>query len=381
MIDSLGIGEMPDAAQFGDSGADTLGHIVENVDVDLPNLRAIGLGNIRDLPGLDKVATPTGAYGKLAELSQGKDTATGHWEFCGLVTEEGFKTFPDGFPPAIMDEFIERSGVEGILGNTVASGTEIIVRLGKKHEETGWPIIYTSADPVFQIAAHESVIPVERLYELCKIAYDIVIPIGMGRVIARPYVGEYPNYERTYNRHDYSYPPPEPTLLDDLVEQGVEVTGIGKISDIFAGRGVSRSLPSRGNEHGMDLTIEVTASDQTGFIFTNLVDFDSKYGHRRDPVGYGRCLENFDKRLPALLDVMRDDDILILSADHGNDPTYHGTDHTREYVPLLVFGKGIRPINLGTRATFADVGQTLAEFFGIEKLKVGESFLDEITMR
>ncbi len=376
MLDSVGIGEAPDADDFGDRGSDTLGHIAERVGLEVPNLQRLGLGNLRPLKGVAPAERPAGAFGLLQERSRGKDTATGHWEFCGVVTEEGFRTFPEGFPPEIIDAFCARAGVAGVLGNRPASGTVILEELGREHMATGLPIVYTSADPVFQIAAHEGVVPLETLYRWCEIAYDIVIPAGQNRVIARPFVGAWPRFERTYNRHDYACPPPQDTLLDVLKAHGVAVTGVGKISNIFAERGLTDSIHTHGNDHGMEVTLELARSDRGGFIFTNLVDFDALYGHRRNPAGYAACLAAFDRQLPALLDALRPGDLLILSADHGNDPTFPGTDHTRELVPLLVVGPGVKAgVNLGTRSSFADVGQTIAEYLGAPKLQAGESFL------
>ncbi len=379
MLDSVGIGEMPDAEAFGDKGSDTLGHIAESVGLNVPNMVQLGLGNIRPLTGVTAAESPTGVYGKLAEESQGKDTATGHWEFCGVVTAEGFTTFPDGFPPKLIQDFCDAIGVDGVLGNKAASGTVIIQELGEEHQRTGLPIVYTSADPVFQIAAHEDVVPIETLYAWCEAAYKLAVPAGMSRVIARPFVGEFPEYTRTHRRRDFAVPPPKKTLLDALKGAGIEVSGVGKIKDIFSGNGISHSTKTKSNAHGIDATIELVKSDREGFIFTNLVDFDALYGHRRNPQGYADCLSEFDTRLPELLAALRDEDMLIISADHGNDPTYKGTDHTREYVPLLVTGKAFKTgHNLGTRASFADVGQTLAEYFGIEPLEAGTSFLAEI---
>ena len=379
ILDSVGIGELPDAADFGDVGSDTLGHIAATVGLDLPHLRSLGLANIRALPGLLPAETPAGAFGKMAELSQGKDTATGHWELCGVITEEGFSTFPLGFPEALLKEFCARAGVEGVLGNKAASGTAIIEELGQIHERTGLPIVYTSADPVFQIAAHESIVPLSTLYAWCEAAYEVVVPYGLSRVIARPFVGRWPQYTRTYKRKDYAVPPPRPTLLEALVEGGVEVTGVGKIPSIFSHRGITREVHTHGNDHGMEETIALVRGGQRGLIFTNLVDFDALYGHRRNPQGYADCLERFDTQLPTLLSALEPGDLLILSADHGNDPTYPGTDHTREYVPLIVAGPGVKAgHDLGVRATFADVGQTLADFFGGPALDTGASFLSEV---
>ena len=385
ILDSVGIGEMPDAADFGDVGADTLGSIAQTAGLKIPNLCALGLANIQrgsspPLMGLSPAPAPGAAFGRLAEKSQGKDTATGHWELCGVVTAEGFKTFPDGFPDGLLDKFIAQAGVDGVLGNKAVSGTVILEELGGEHVRTGWPIIYTSADPVFQIAAHEDVVPLETLYRWCKIAYDIMIPAGQNRVIARPFVGTAPNFTRTYNRKDFACPPPAPTLLERLTKAGVEVTGVGKIPNIFADRGITHAVPTKGNDHGVEATLELLRSDRSGLIFTNLVDFDARYGHRRNPEGYAACLERFDTQLPDLLEALRPDDLLFISADHGNDPTFRGTDHTREYVPLLVTGAQVKAgVDLGTRASFADVGQTIADFFGISPLVSGESFLDSIT--
>jgi phosphopentomutase len=379
VLDSVGVGELPDAPAFGDGGSDTLGHIDQAVGLSLPNLAQLGLGNIRPLAGVPPVANPRAAFGKMVELSQGKDTATGHWEMCGVVTQEGFATFPDGFPQEMLDAFCHAIGVEGVLGNRPASGTVIIEDLGREHQRTGWPIVYTSADPVFQIAAHEEIISVSELYSWCEAAYQICEPAGLGRVIARPFVGTWPNYTRTYNRKDYAVPPPRPTLLEGLVKGGVPVIGVGKIPSIFSHRGISIDVHTHGNDHGMEVTTRLVADGEPGFIFTNLVDFDALYGHRRDPQGYADCLAAFDRQLPALLDALGAGDVLILSADHGNDPTYRGTDHTREYVPLLVVGENVRRgVDLGVRATFADVGQTIAEFYGVPPLEVGTSFLREV---
>lgn len=378
ILDSVGIGELPDAAAFGDTGSDTLGHIAETVGLTVPNLAALGLGNIRPLPGVPAARTPTGAYGKMAELSQGKDTATGHWEFCGVVTEEGFATFPNGFPDDMIRAFCDAIGVDGVLANRPASGTQIIHEHGREHLATGKPIVYTSADPVFQIAAHEELVPVEKLYAWCEAAYEICVPAGLGRVIARPFVGTWPDYTRTYNRKDYAVPPPKPTLLEHLATAGVEVTGVGKIPAIFSGRGIAHDVHTHGNDHGMEETTRLVAEGAPGFIFTNLVDFDALYGHRRNPGGYRDCLHDFDRQLPALMDAMKEGDVLILSADHGNDPTYPGTDHTREYVPVLAAGPRVKPVDLGVRGSFADVGATIAEFYGIEPLGVGTSFLGDI---
>lgn len=380
VLDSVGIGEAPDAADFGDAGADTVGHIAETVsDFRLPNLQKLGFGNIDEFDAIGSTSEPIANFGRMRERAPGKDTTTGHWAFMGLILDEPFRTFPDGFGPEIVDPFVERTECGGVLGNKPESGTVIIEELGREHESSGEPIIYTSADPVFQIAAHTDVVPLERLYEWCEIAYDIVIPKGISRVIARPFVGEWPDYTRTSDRKDFACPPPSETVLDRLVEAGVEVTGVGKIGNIFSGEGLTDEIGTKNNDHGVDVTLDCMA-ERRGLIFTNLVDFDSKYGHRRNPQGYAECLMEFDARLPELLDDLEDGDLLVLTADHGNDPTYTGTDHTREYVPLLTWIKG-GPTgrNLGTRQTFADVGATLAEFFGTETPPVGTSFYPEIT--
>jgi len=378
VLDSVGIGEAPDADQFGDIGADTVGHIVETIEgFELPNLQSLGFGNIDEFDALPAVDEPAGNFGRMRERAPGKDTTTGHWAFTGLILDEPFRTFPEGFGDEIIDEFVERTGCGGVLGNRPESGTVIIEELGREHEETGQPIVYTSADPVFQIAAHTDVVPLETLYEWCETAYDIVIPKGISRVIARPFVGEWPDYTRTSDRHDFAYPPPEPTVLDRIVERGVEVTGIGKIGDIFSGQGLTDQIETEDNDHGIDVTLDCLA-ERRGLIFTNLVDFDSEYGHRRDPEGYAECLRAFDRRLPQLLDALEDGDLVIITADHGNDPTYTGTDHTREYVPLLAWIHG-GPVgaNLGTRSSFADVGATLADFFGAD-WSPGTSFYPDL---
>ena len=385
VLDSVGIGELPDAAAFGDEGAHTLGHIFEAVpDIALPNMQALGLGNIEGFPQLAPVDAPRAHYGRMKEVSQGKDTATGHWEFMGLVLEEPFRTFPDGFGPDILEPFVEQTGCGGVLGNRAASGTVIIEELGREHRETGWPIVYTSADPVFQIAAHEDVVPLETLYRWCEIAYDIVIPQNLSRVIARPFVGTWPDYERTANRKDFALPPVRPTALDALQRAGVQVTGVGKIGNIYAGQGINDSIKTKSNLDGIQKTLGCIEDDERqGLIFTNLVDFDAKYGHRRNPEGYARCLEEFDAHVPALLDALEDGDLLLLTADHGNDPTYRGTDHTREYVPVLALIKGQQQqpaspgTDLGTRASFADIGATVADFFGVDWSQ-GTSFLSRV---
>jgi phosphopentomutase len=379
VLDSLGMGEMPDAAEWGDAGSDTLGHICESRQVNMPNLRNWGLGNVRPLSGVAPVEHPRGSYGRCALRSNGKDTTTGHWEMAGIILEKAFPTYPQGFPPDVIDRFVMEAHVPGILGNYPASGTEIIKDLGEEHVNTAKPIVYTSADSVFQIAAHEEVIPVERLYEICETARNILRgEHEVGRVIARPFVGEPGAFKRTENRHDYAVPPPRDMLLPTLSGAGLDVVAVGKISSIYDATGVTEELPGKNNDQSIDKTIEALRSDTRGLIFSNLVDFDMLYGHRRDVEGYARALEHFDARLPEIEGAMRDTDLLIITADHGNDPTYRGTDHTREYAPLLVYGPSARAgVNFGDRASLADIGQTIADNFGL-KLKAGESFLDEI---
>ena len=379
VLDSVGIGALPDAHQFGDVGAHTLGHIIEAVpQIKLPHLRRLGLGHIPGLPQLPPLGDAHACYGKMIEVSQGKDTATGHWEFVGLILDEPFRTFPDGFGPELLDPFKAALGIDRVLGDCAASGTEILKELGQEHMATGLPIVYTSADPVFQIAAHEDVVPLQTLYRWCEIAYELAIPAGLSRVIARPFVGQWPSFERTSNRKDYALPPIRPTALDALVEAGVHVAGVGKIGNIYAEQGISSSTPTKSNAHGMAATLERLAAQESGLIFTNLVDFDAKYGHRRDPQGYARCLEELDAWLPDLEAALRPDDLVIITADHGNDPTYRGTDHTREYVPLLAWLKGgAQGQDLGVRASFADVGATVAEHLGVS-WPIGRSFLSQL---
>jgi phosphopentomutase len=380
VLDSAGIGEMPDAANWGDAGSDTLGHILASRKVNLPNLQNIGLANIKPLDHLPSIENPTGNFGKCTLFSNGKDTTTGHWEMAGIILEKAFPTFPDGFPPRIIDRFCAEANVPGILANIPASGTEIIKQFGEEHIKTGKPIIYTSADSVFQIAAHEEVIPVERLYEICEIARKILDgPDRVGRVIARPFLGETAEtFKRTENRHDYAVPPPRENLLVELAENGLDVVCIGKIASIYDSMGVTQDLTAKNNEQVIDVAIKALRDDTKGMIFSNLVDFDMLYGHRRDTEGYAKALEHFDNRLPEILDALNDDDLLVLTADHGNDPTKEGSDHTREYVPLIAFGKNAeQSVNLGIRGSLADIGQTIAENFGL-KLVAGKSFLAEI---
>lgn len=379
VLDSAGIGEMPDAAEWGDSGADTIGNILKSREVNLPNLQEFGLGNIRPLANVPAIEIPIGSYGKCTLKSNGKDTTTGHWEMAGIILEKAFPTYPNGFPSEVVDKFIADAKVPGILGNVPASGTEIIKQLGEEHVRSGKPIVYTSADSVFQIAAHEEVIPVDRLYEICEIARKILDgKHRVGRVIARPFLGNNAaDFKRTENRHDYAVPPPSDNLLPLLKENGLDVVCIGKIASIYDSVGVTEDLAAKNNDQTIDQTINALNADSRGLIFSNLVDFDMLYGHRRDTEGYARALEHFDSRLPAIIDAMRDDDLLILTADHGNDPTQPGSDHTREYAPLLVYGRKANTVNLGTRESLADIGSTIANNFGFE-LNSGKSFLDAL---
>ncbi|MFB9325299.1 phosphopentomutase [Paenibacillus aurantiacus] len=378
VLDSVGIGELPDAAAFGDTGSHTIGHILERMpQLALPNLRSWGLDRIAQLGDWKSEAAPRAYYGKMAEVSVGKDTMTGHWELAGLKVTVPFRTFENGFPEELLAAFEAKTG-RGVLGNKAASGTEILDELGEEQMKTGKWIVYTSADSVFQIAAHEGIIPLEELYEACRIARELTLDdrYAVGRVIARPYVGEPGAFKRTPNRHDYAVDPPEPTVLNALQDKGLDVISVGKINDIFSGHGITESHPTKSNADGIQKTIDALARPFEGLLFTNLVDFDSLYGHRRDPIGYGQALEEFDRALPELVSKLASDDLLIVTADHGNDPVHPGTDHTREYVPLLVYGPSLQsPGSLGVRATFADVAATIADNFGAKAPANGTSFL------
>ncbi|HSQ20628.1 MAG TPA: phosphopentomutase [Blastocatellia bacterium] len=378
VLDSVGIGEMPDAADYGDLGADTLGHVLASREVHIPHLRQIGLGNIRSLP-VNPVQTPNGVFGKAATASRGKDTTTGHWEIGGIITEQPFPTYPNGFPPRVIEQF-ERAIGRTVLGNKAASGTEIIQELGEQHLRTGRPIVYTSADSVFQIAAHEGVVPLEQLYQWCEAARkQLSGEDEVGRVIARPFSGEAGNFRRTEGRKDYAIDPPEDTLLDRLKSDGLAVAAVGKIGSIFCHRGPTREFKAANNNASVDQTLRALDSTGRGLIFTNLVDFDMLYGHRNDVEGYARALEEFDLRLPQIQAAMVEDDLLILSADHGCDPGDISTDHTREYVPVIGWGHRVRAgVDLGVRSSLADIGQTVAENFGF-RLQAGCSFLEEIS--
>jgi phosphopentomutase len=376
VLDGAGIGEMPDAAEWGDAGSDTFGHILDSRPVKLPNLQRYGLGNIRPLKDLPSINQPVGGFGRCALRSNGKDTTTGHWEMAGIILDQAFPTYPNGFPPSVIDRFITETGVPGILGNIPASGTEIIKQLGEEHVKTGRPIVYTSADSVFQIAAHEEVIPLERLYEICEIARKILDgEHKVGRVIARPFLGQPGSFYRTENRHDYAVPPPRENLLPALADEDLDVVCIGKIASIYDSMGVTEDLTAKNNQQSIDQTIKALGDSTRGLIFSNLVDFDMLYGHRRDTEGYAKALEHFDSRLPEIESAMSDRDLMIITADHGNDPTFPGSDHTREYAPLLVFRKKVSEgVDLGTRTSLADIGQTIAENFGVQ-LTAGQSFL------
>lgn len=383
VLDSVGIGELPDAKDFGDVGSNTLVNIKKaRPQTDLKNMCALGLGNIQgeDIYLLGKTLSPKGAFGKMGEKSIGKDTTTGHWEIAGIITAKPFPTFTEtGFPKEVMDAFEQAIGTK-TLGNYAASGTEIIKELGPEHVKTGYPIVYTSADSVFQIAAHEGVIPLEKLYEICQKAREILAgDYGVARVIARPFVGEEGNYTRTKNRKDFSLEPTGTTLLDLAKKKGLNVTAIGKIEDIFEHRGMTRTDHTTNNNDGIDKTILYTKEEFEGILFTNLVDTDMIYGHRNDVEGYATALEYFDSKLPEIMAEMKEDDLLFITADHGCDPTTPSTDHSREYVPLLVYGKKVKAgVDLGVRKTFADLGQTIADYLGLDAHFEAESFLNEI---
>lgn len=383
VLDSVGIGEMPDAGKYGDLGSHTLGNIArQRGGLKLPFLQKLGLGNIDLIPGVPASAHPEGCFGKMAEQSRGKDTTSGHWEIAGVILERALPTFPKGFPQAFIERYESAIGRE-VLGNEVASGTEIIQRLGEEHVRTGKPIVYTSADSVFQVAAHEEVIPLAELMRLCQIARGMLTDeLQVGRVIARPFLGQAGQFYRTANRHDFALQPPQTTLLDNVQKRGLEVCAVGKIRDIYAGRGVTDFVTTKGNMEGVDKTLDYMAKVKAGLIMTNLVDFDMLYGHRNDVEGYARALEEFDARLPELFSALRPEDMLMITADHGCDPTLSGTDHTREYVPLLVYGLALdKGVDLGVRATFADLGATVAEYLETEPMVKGNSFYASIFRR
>jgi phosphopentomutase len=377
VMDSAGIGELPDAAAYGDEGSDTLGNIARQVGLRVPTLRSLGLARVAAIGGASP--PPIGAFGRMAEASPGKDSVTGHWEMTGIVLDKPFPTFPNGFPADLIREFERRIGRK-TLGNSVASGTAIIDQLGPEHVRTGAPIVYTSADSVFQIAAHEAIIPPEELYRLCEIGFDLVARgLGVGRVIARPFVGTPGSFARTTNRRDFALEPFGPTLLDGLKASGLPVVGIGKIEDLFAGRGLTRAIHTKSDEDGMATIARELGHTADGLIFANLVDFDTAYGHRNDVQGYAANLERFDSQLAHLLSTLQREDLLVVTADHGNDPTTPSTDHSREYVPVLLYGEAVEPAaDLGTRTTFADLGQTLADLLGAPWLTHGQSFLEDV---
>jgi phosphopentomutase len=384
VLDSVGVGELPDAGVYGDKGANTISHVAQEVGgLRLPNLAALGLGNITNINGVSRNKDAIGCFGKMAEASAGKDSTTGHWEIAGIITRQAFPLYPKGFPKKLLEKFLHVTGCNGYLGNKPASGTEIIKELGDEHVRTGFPIVYTSGDSVFQIAAHQDVIPLERLYEICQKTREQVVvdEHRVGRVIARPFIGVTGNYIRTPYRRDYAVEPPAETVLDVLHANGVSTIGIGKIDDLFSGRGLQEKIHIKSNAEGIEEIIKVGKTMQSGFLMANLVDFDMLYGHRQDAKGYAKALEEFDAKLPEIQKCVGDNDVLILTADHGNDPTDQSTDHTREYVPLLCYTKnGKKNVNLGVRSSFADVGKTVAEFFNAANAQSlsGQSFLANI---
>jgi phosphopentomutase len=379
ILDGVGIGELPDAKNYGDEGSNTLGNIAEKLNgISLPTLQKLGLGNIAKIKGVVPAAKPLASFGKMKEVSKGKDSTTGHWEIAGLKVEFDFPYYPNGFPAELIDKFLKKTKLEGVLGNKPASGTEIIKELGDQHVKTGYPIVYTSADSVFQIAAHEEVIPLERLYEICRIARDEVL-IGknaVGRVIARPFIGTSGNYERTTNRKDFSLDPPSKTILNYLQENGIKTVAIGKINDLFNYSGIDVKDKTRSNFEGMERLSYHAENTSNSFIFANLVDFDVYYGHRNDPEGFRKALQEFDKWLPSFLEKLDEEDALLITADHGNDPTTPSTDHSREYVPLIFYRKNVEGNDLGIRETFSDAAQTVAHFFKINNNLKGKSFLN-----
>ncbi|MEK3765149.1 phosphopentomutase [Solibacillus sp. FSL K6-4121] len=381
VMDSVGIGEAPDAHNFGDAGSNTLGHIAEKMNgLNMPNMEKMGLANIRELKGIEKVETPTAYFGMMQEASVGKDTMTGHWEIMGLNIDTPFKVYPEGFPQQLITQLEAATGRK-VLCNMPYSGTAVIDDYGKEHMETGAIIVYTSADPVLQIAAHEDIIPLDELYKICEIARELTLnpEFLVGRVIARPFVGVPGNFKRTANRHDYALTPFGRTTMAEMKDSNLEVIAIGKISDIFNGDGVTESIRTKDNSDGMDKMAEVVRRDFQGMSFLNLVDFDANFGHRRDPLGYGEALEEFDRRLPEVLDALSDDDLLIITADHGNDPTFPGTDHTREFVPLIVYSPRFNGgTQLPLRETFADIAATIANNFKVAAPQFGKSFLKEL---
>ena len=381
VLDSVGIGELPDAELFNDKGSHTLDNTFKACNgLNLPNLKKLGLGNIEGVNSLGKEKCVKGSFGKAMEKSMGKDTITGHWEIAGVITKTPLKTYPNGFPEDIIEEFKKRANVEGVLGNKVASGTDIIKELGKEHIKTKYPIIYTSADSVFQIAAHEDVIPLDRLYDMCKKAREFLVDYKMiGSVIARPVIGKDGNFTRTSNRHDYALDPFSKTILDYIKENNMEVKSVGKIKDIFNSKGITEGISTKSNMDGVDKTLNFMKEDFSGLIFTNLVEFDMNFGHRNDAIGYGKALEDFDNRMEEIFNAMKKEDILIITADHGCDPTTSSTDHSREYIPILVYGENIKEnINIGVQSSFSNIGKTILDYLSIDNNIYGESFLKEI---
>lgn len=378
VLDSFGIGEMPDAANYGDAGSNTLGTVAKSPYFSMPNMGKLGLFNLDGVTAGEKEAVPAGAFARMTERSAGKDTTTGHWEIAGLVSERPMPTFPNGFPAEVIKDFEEATGRK-VLCNKPYSGTQVIHDYGEEHMKTGALIVYTSADSVFQIAAHEDIVPVEKLYEYCEIARKMLTgDVGVGRVIARPFIGEPGNFTRTSRRHDYSLLPPKDTMLDQLKKAGYDVIGVGKINDIFAGKGITEFVRTSGNPEGIERTIEYMDKDFEGLCFVNLVDFDMLYGHRNDVDGYAKALSCFDKKLPEIIEKMRDEDILLITADHGCDPGTLSTDHSREYTPLIVYGKTVpQGKNWGTRPTFADIGATILDYFKVPAKIAGDSLLTE----
>ena len=380
VLDSVGIGELPDAAEYGDNGSNTVGNIVKVCGrLDIPNLSRLGMGKIA---GVDYVSVPQkieGCYGRMAEVSKGKDTITGHWEIAGLQLEYPFPTYPQGFSEEILEKFQNLTG-RGVLANCTASGTEIIKEYGEEHMNTGKLIVYTSADSVFQIAAHEKIVPLEEQYRICQIARDMLQGRDMvGRVIARPFIGQPGSFSRTSNRRDFAAEPTSETILDKIKQKGLDVIAVGKIEDIFSKKGITEAEHTKNNMDGVDVTLKYMDKENQGIIFTNLVDFDMVFGHRNNPEGYKQAIEEFDRRLPEIISKMREDDLLIITADHGCDPTTASTDHSREYVPILLYGQGVkRDINIGTRKTFSDIASTIADIFEIDNTFSGESFKDDI---
>ncbi len=380
VLDGVGVGELPDANLYGDSGSNTLSNLSKAVNgLALPNLQKLGLGNVIPIVGVDKVENPLASFGKMAEQSKGKDSTTGHWEIGGLFVQKDFDYFPNGFSDELMQKFLSVTGCKGYLGNKPASGTEIIKELGDEHLKTGYPIVYTSADSVFQIAAHQDIIPLEELYRICELTRNLVLipPLNVGRVIARPFIGTSGNYERTVYRKDFSIDPPDDTVLDLLRKNDVQTIAVGKVNDLFNYRGISVQQKTKSNTEGFNYVVQFAANENNSFIFANLVDFDVYFGHRNDVFGFKKALEEFDKLLPELINVLDDSDRLILTADHGNDPTTPSTDHSREYVPLIYYGKNKFSKNLGIRKTFSDAGKTVAEFFSIKNNLNGISFLND----